>query len=121
MKIFDSPLPYEIDYLKNTVDEIGRYNESYIFRVKLELVKLGYNGPLTGEIIRFPYADGYATYMCADYPRKFSLVHLPIGDAWNSPLAELQTKQTITSMIKSDKRAKAWRAKRYPRKNVDNQ
>lgn len=46
---------------------------------------LGFTGPLTGEIVRFPFADSYAFYMVADAPQTMSLVHCPLGDAWDLP------------------------------------
>lgn len=45
-------------------------------------VKENFNGPLAGEIIRTPFADGHAQYMVAKIQGRTSLIHIAIGDAW---------------------------------------
>ncbi len=37
---------------------------------------------LAGEVVRVPYADGYAQYMVAKVNGKVSMIHMPLGDAW---------------------------------------
>lgn len=44
-------------------------------------------GTLTGEVVRFPIADGYAMYMVGEQSRTTFLVHMPLGDAWQIPEA----------------------------------
>ena len=70
----------------------------------------GWSGPLTGEVVSFPRADGYALYMVADKPPKTrgeatSLVHLPLGDAWSIPEAHARglRKSDIVAMVKRDR------------------
>jgi hypothetical protein len=79
------------DFTDSLVD--GRYDmkrddevhAAFFERVKEALIAIGYTGPLTGEIVRFPIADGNAAYMVADRPRGMALIHLPVHDAWQIP------------------------------------
>ena len=49
-----------------------------------ELARKNSSCDLAGEIVRFPIADGYAQYMIWDGR---SMIHLPLGDAWQIPEA----------------------------------
>lgn len=44
---------------------------------------------LIGEEIRFPMADGYARYLVWR-TKPLSLIHIPLGDAWNLPDYQLR-------------------------------
>jgi len=44
---------------------------------------------LIGEVIRFPRGDGYAQYMVFR-TKPLSLLHLPLGDAWDLPDYQLR-------------------------------
>jgi prepilin-type processing-associated H-X9-DG protein len=58
----------------------------------------GWPGERTGQILREPHADGYANYMYADGPKPV-LVHLPYGDAWDSPnVAHLPKKEVLARL-----------------------
>ena len=83
---FDPP-----DFAASIVD--GRYNMAkddeihadYIERLA-EYCRSVNSGDLVGEVVRFPIADGCATYMVWAH-RPFALLHLPIHDAWSIPEA----------------------------------
>jgi len=55
-----------------------------------------------GEVLRIPHADGYAQYMVA-LMSPLMLISLPIGDAWDSPFANLLTANKVKEMIDADK------------------
>ena len=42
-----------------------------------------YSGPLVGEVIRTPFADGEAAYMILRQ-KPFCLLHLELGDGWRA-------------------------------------
>lgn len=60
-------------------------------------------GKYVGKIFRIPHADGYAQYMVAS-EKPFSLIHMPLGDAWDSPLVNGLTVKAIKSMIDGEER-----------------
>lgn len=104
MKVFSCPdTVTPPDCMAAFVD--GRYdmakddalNEKFYADLKAELIRMGYNGPLTGGLVYFPQGDGSAIYMVADAPRKTCLIHCPLGDAWSLP--EWQTKGLTKKMI----------------------
>ena len=63
-------------------------------------------GSEKGELIRIPHADGYAQYVVFSL-RPVELIHVPTGDAWDSPYAELLTAKKIKEMIRADKAMEA--------------
>lgn len=79
--------------------------------LKAFLNRSGFNHQLTGEVVRFPIADGYAQYMVADAN---TLIHLPLGDAWQipGPHARGLRISDIKAMVERDrKRAELWKRK----------
>lgn len=92
------------DYKKDDAN-----NAVFMADLKAELIRAGYTGPLTGEVLYFPYADGKAAYMVADAPRKTCLIHLPLGDAWSLPEWQTKglTKAEVKKMIEADQRLAA--------------
>ena len=54
-----------------------------------------------GERYRISMADGYAEYVVLS-SCPVSLLHLPIGDKWDSPFASKTTKKDIIAKIKQD-------------------
>ncbi|MCO5157915.1 MAG: hypothetical protein M9945_14395 [Aquamicrobium sp.] len=68
------------------------------------LLRSGYAGQHTGKILSLPMGDGAARYMYADSPKKSFLVHLPYGDAWDSPLArDLPKAAVIKRLVDEEK------------------
>lgn len=59
---------------------------------------------LIGEVIRFPQGDGTANYMVFR-TKPLSLLHIPLGDAWNIPdymLRGLRVKD-VRELVRRDK------------------
>lgn len=80
-------------------------DQKYIAALKQKLQDGGYNGPNTGEIVRFGIADGYAQYMVAEKGRSMVLIHLPLGDEWDIPAAHMRglTRKDILEDIRRSK------------------
>lgn len=89
-------------------------NQQFFAALKSHLQTMGYRGPLTGEIVSFPYADGKAVYMVADAPRNTCLIHCPLGDAWALPEWQTRglTKKEVQEQIRSHKALAALFAKK---------
>ena len=56
------------------------------------------SGSYAGEIVRIPHADSYAVYMVASL-KPVEMIHMPIGDAWDSPYAELMNAKSIKQNV----------------------
>jgi len=69
--------------------------------VRSKLFDLGYKGKLSGEVIRFHVADGYALYMVAHKGNTLVLIHLELGDAYSIPAAHIRglTKADVVAQI----------------------
>ena len=105
MKVYS--LPDEVtfpqpDYRNYDVQREQEREAAHQERVKKWLIEQGYKGKRTGEILQIGHADGYAQYMLAEGSRSF-LVHLPYGDAWDSPLANKLTKSEVLRRIENTK------------------
>lgn len=86
MKVYSTPVPFpEPDYANYDTDKELAREAEHQEAIKAWLVASGYDGPRTGQILREPWADGSANYMYADHGRRPFLIHLPYGDAWQSP------------------------------------
>lgn len=108
--------PPEYDYSDPNPDSFHKIDKAYTADLKAALIANGDTGPLTGEIVRFPIADGYAQYMVFDAPGRrpaFGLIHMPLGDAYQIPEAHLRglRKQDIQNEISRSKRLQALFAK----------
>jgi hypothetical protein len=55
-------------------------------------------GEHVGKTIKFPAADSYAVYMVASM-KPLQLVHLPVGDAWQYPMAHRLKRKDVELMI----------------------
>ncbi len=95
----------EPDYANYDPAKEARREEEHRIALKEWLIKAGYDGKYTGEILSEPMADGYANYMMADKGRSSFLVHLPYGDAWDSRNVEFLPRAEV---IKRIERKKNW-------------
>lgn len=57
----------------------------------------------TGELFKIPMGDGYAMYMVYSM-KPLHLIHLEIGDAWDSPYANNVTSKFVKSHIDGAKK-----------------
>lgn len=99
MKVYSSPLPapaFNFDTWRKDEDD-------YIEILRGWLRDHGYKHRLTGKVVRFPVADGYAQYMVMDGR---SMVHLPLLDAYQIPDAHARGLRVrdIDALLAADRR-----------------
>ena len=101
------PAP-EPDYSNyNHANELRR-EEEHKAKLAEWLKSHGYAGKHTGRIYAEGVADGHALYMVAD-GRKFALIHLPYGDAYQSRNVRFLTKTEVLRRLGAEERlAKAF-------------
>ena len=114
MKVYAAPtdIPAPSWSAANYVAEEEAYLEALAARAR----ELGPH-PHSGKVVRFPYADSYAQYMVLDQGKTMSLIHVPLGDAWDLPDAHLRglRRDDILCMLGEARAAKtAGRARRAP-------
>lgn len=116
MKVYAFPdhiqkpeLTFPFDYAAYQQREVAASAE-----LKAWLQSQGYTGPNTGEEYGIGHADGAARYMVAEGPsgKPFVLIHLPYGDAWDSPWAARATKADVLKAIAGSKALAAMFAER---------
>ena len=95
MKIYTCPIKFEFDYSNYTHQSYGEAVKEHCKQVETHVRESGYGGKHTGKIFSTPFADGFASYMIADAPRGFCLIHLPHGDAWQAPDVQYLPKKVI--------------------------
>lgn len=113
MRVYSSPIPDpEIDFGGFDVKKTEAQYDEHKQKVIQWLRENGYNGPRTGEIVRFPVADGYAQYMLADAGKKSVLIHLPYWDGWQYRDVEfLPLKEILKRIDQQKKRAALFASK----------
>lgn len=92
-KIYRAPEGHEAPDFSDYMNAEGRYDREKADRLDREyigrladLARSTNKGDCVGEVVRFPIADGQAQYMVWSH-KPLSLIHLPLGDAWNIPEA----------------------------------
>lgn len=103
MKIYSCPDEVafaEPDYANYDTNAEQARQDAHTAELKAWMAANGWPGPRTGEILREPHADGYALYMYGDVEgRGACLIHLPYGDAWNSPNVEHLPRKEILARL----------------------
>jgi hypothetical protein len=92
----------EIDWANFNHEEYEAANQKYLDDLKAKLQEMGYKGKNMGEVIKFPFADGYAMYMVASM-NPLKLIHIALGDAWDYPNVDLMTPVRVQEMIDQQK------------------
>lgn len=86
-------------------DDFVKAEEVFLARlIAWAKARAGAEQEYAGAVVRWPYADGHAQYLVVA-TKPVQLIHLPLGDAWDFPLAGRATKKDIVGMIARDK---AW-------------
>ena len=102
-KIFSAPEEVALpETTFQNVSEWQKLDNKYIADLKQHLHELGYNEKNTGEVIRFPAADGYAQYMVISM-KPLMLIHLELGDAWCYQYANRLTAKDVQAKIDQQK------------------
>ena len=89
-----------VDYENYDHEKVEADEQEHKKALQQYLKQANFNGSLTGEIVRFPVADGYAEYMVADAGKVWGLIHLPYGDAYEFPYIHKISKTEIKKQIK---------------------
>ena len=98
-QIFQAPDAIKIpETTFQNVSEWQKLESKYIADLKQHLQEMGYNGKNSGEVIKFPAADGYAQYMVASMS-PVRLIHLELGDAWCYQYANRLTAKDVQDKI----------------------
>ena len=102
-KIYSAPTQLA---LPNTnpqyLNEWEKLDNQYKVDLKKYIMSMGYKGKNVGEIVRFAVADGYAEYMVVSM-RPLSLIHIPLGDAYEFPYVHLLNAKEINKKIDTQK------------------
>lgn len=83
------------DHVKWQADE-----EKFTKELKAWCTTRNGNGKYIGKVLQIPHADGYACYMLYSIS-PMELIHMPLGDAWDSPMVDGLTSKKILEMIDS--------------------
>jgi len=83
--------------------------------LRADIKSKGYTGKHSGEIIKFPVADGYAEYMVLQM-RPLMLIHLPIMDAYQFQYVHLLTAKEVNEKIRAQKSLEAFFAENRKKK-----
>jgi hypothetical protein len=93
---FDSRAPFET---------YNKACDDFVDAVKAYCKKNG-SSECRGEEIHFPVADGAARYVVFAL-RPVTLIHLPVGDAWQFQYANLLTAKAVREEVRRNKSLKA--------------
>jgi len=97
--------PSSIEKPQFSIDDLPGYfkaEEEYVKKVQDWAKENGDSEGLSGEIIRFQVADGYAQYVVWKL-KPVTLIHLPVGDAWQFPYANLLTVKDVKQQVQHEK------------------
>ena len=103
-KIFAAPFEKPVCSFRD-MKKSREIEKEFIEKVQ-EFSKIGSKTPndkYVGKTIKFPHADGYAVYVVLS-TKPLELIHLPIGDSWDSPYADLLTRKRMMEMVDSDEK-----------------
>ena len=98
--------PEEIKIPKLDFSDMAKYRreqEEYLAELKKYCQEDNDDEEYVGEIVRIPVADGNAEYMVASL-KPLELIHIPLGDAYDSEFAELLTLAKVKQKIDGAKR-----------------
>lgn len=103
MKIYTPPEAVgpkpEIDYAETDIKKEMAREEAWVQKI-VEWAKANGSGPMRGEEVDFPVADGAARYIVL---HNSGLIHLPIGDAWSYPYVTRLRVKDIHDLINRQK------------------
>jgi hypothetical protein len=99
-------------------DDWQAIEASYLERLAALCREQG-SSDLLGEVIRFPYADGYAQYMVYS-TSPLQLIHLEIGDAWSIDQAHIRGLRgsDVREKVEHERRLKAALSERAQSRSV---
>jgi len=105
-KVYALPEELEVKVPVMDFDNMATYDKAekeFIEEVKTWCKTANPHDKYAGERYRIPMADGYAEYVVLS-SSPMALLHLPIGDKWDSPYANGTTKKALIAKIEADKK-----------------
>ena len=78
MHVYASPIPAP----EFNIDTYQADEDKYLVDIQEWIKGNAQPHALNGEVVRTPFADGYAQYVVAKVGGRTSLIHLDVGDAW---------------------------------------
>lgn len=93
------PLPV-IDWSKD-FEEIDAQEDKYLEDL-CAYAKVSGKGAEAGQVLRFPYADGYAQYVVLSLLSPVKLIHVATGDAWDYPYINRLTAADLKKELRRD-------------------
>jgi len=101
-KVYNAPKEFELPKFDfRNLKASREAEEAYVNSIR-EWAKKNSKDELAGETIYIPHADGKAAYVVFS-TKPVKLIHLPIGDAWDAPLAHRMTGKDIKEHVARDK------------------
>lgn len=106
--IYSAPKEIKVpEFNWKDLEQYRKDQEQYLTEMKTfiktklsHLEKVEANKEFVGESILIPHADGHAHYMVVSVKPPI-MVHIPLGDCWDSPHAGLYTSKAIKDSINS--------------------
>jgi hypothetical protein len=93
--------------LEEGYDEYKQREEAFYDEVRSFLKDRNFKGKNSGTILSMPIADSSALYMVMKM-RPLQLIHLPIMDAWEHPMARLLDAKEVNRMIEFAEKMKSF-------------
>jgi hypothetical protein len=90
------------DYINFNLKEVLKQEEEFLGIVRNWAVERNPTDKYAGVEYSIPMADGHAQYIVLS-SSPVQLMHLPLGDAWNSPFADRIRKSDIVKFVKMKK------------------
>lgn len=101
-KVFNPPANIKVpDFNFRDLEGSRKAEQAYIESIQNYARIANRGSDFAGELITIPHADGKAYYVVFGL-KPVELIHLPIGDAWDSPLAHRMTAKDIKQRIMAD-------------------
>ena len=96
----------DYNFSNYTHENAEKEENRYLDEIRDWLKVNGFKGKNVGEVIKIPTADSSADYMVASLKGGVMLIHLEMGDCWDSEFASLLTAKKVNEMIARDKAMK---------------
>jgi hypothetical protein len=94
-KIYSTPQEVKVPSFDwKNIDQYNKDCEQFYVDLKDFIVANGHKGKNVGKVVRYQVADGYAEYMVVSM-KPLSLVHIPLGDAYEFGFMHLMTADEI--------------------------
>ena len=102
-KIYSAPKEVKLPTFDwKNIEQYNKDCKQFYVDLKAFIVANGHKGKNVGEVVRYQVADGYAEYMVVSM-KPLSLVHIPLGDAYEFGFMHLMTTDEIEKNLHQQK------------------